>query len=94
MNTGREIGVLGDRAQALAKLRDMPEWAALRNEVDVWRDRKTKALASRLLSTGIVDQRDIDFQRGFLKGMEWLLDSPELTEKALIQAIERTTARG
>ena len=90
----REIGVLGDRAQALAKLRDMPEWQALRNEVDVWRDRKTKALASRLLSTGIVDQRDIDFQRGFLKGMEWLLDSPELTEKALIQAIERTTARG
>lgn len=90
----REIAALGDRAQALARLREHPQWQALHTEYEVLRDKRVRALAARILSTGEVDQREIDHQRGFLKGVEWLLGTPEMTEKALISAIERTAQRG
>lgn len=50
-------------------------------------------LARRLTTGGLyappLDQREIDYQRGFFAGARWILDNPEMAEGELRKALER-----
>jgi len=88
-----EIRVLGDRAQSLSKLVDHPAWKTLREELDRVKAQYEGRLARKLTSGGIsaspLDQREVDYQRGFFSGAEWILRNPEQAESSFAQALER-----
>lgn len=88
-----EIKTLGDRAQSLSKLVDHPAWQTLREELDRVREQYTGRLARKLMKGGIsatpLDQRELDYQRGFFSGAEWILANPEQAESSFKQALER-----
>lgn len=87
------IRVLGDRARELAKLADHPSWPVLKGEMARVRGVYQARLARRLTTGGInaspLDQREIDYQRGFFAGAQWILDNPEMAEATLAKALER-----
>lgn len=90
-----EIKLLGDRAQSLSKLVDHPSWQTLRDELSRVKEAYMGRLARKLLAGGIsatpVDQRELDYQRGFFSGAEWILKNPEQAESSFAQALERMT---
>lgn len=89
----QEIKLLGDRAQSLSKLVDHPSWQTLRDELDRVKEQYMGRLARKLVSGGIsatpIDQREIDYQRGFFSGAEWILANPEQAESSFAKALER-----
>lgn len=90
---GARIRELGDRARELAKLMEHPSWDLLRLELDAKRSqfmaRKTRELISGGIHADPVNQREIDYQRGFFAGAEWILNNPEMAEATLKKALER-----
>jgi hypothetical protein len=68
----------------LAVLEQHPSWAALKNVVAEKQDKFEYELVRALLhSKGMVDQRRLDYLRGFVEGMRWFLEQPGLAEKKL-----------
>lgn len=88
-----ELRELGDRAQALTKLTAHPSWDVLRLELDRVRSLYMSRLVRRMTSGGIkgpaIDQRELDYQRGFFSGAEWILQNPEKAEASLEEALQR-----
>lgn len=88
-----DIRQIGDKARELGKLVDHPAWAILRAEFDGLKETYFKRLATRLVSGGLkaeaLDQRELDYQRGFFRGAEWILANPEMIAKTLEKALER-----
>ena len=82
---------LQDLARDLGKLKESPAWAALRRQYDKASENARRNVANSLFGGGAsappVDQRAIDYQRGFLRGAKWILDNPEHTEVALQHAL-------
>lgn len=70
-----------DTARELAKLKDHPSWEVLRSEFEARKRRYLDKIARQLAAGGIdadpLNQREIDYQRGFLRGAQAVLDSPE-----------------
>ena len=89
----RRLGQAGALAQELAKLAEHPSWAVLKAHVDELKQKDAERLARKLMAGGEaaqpVDQRSIDYQRGFWRGVDSVFSSPEDAEKALKRAIER-----
>ena len=89
----RVIKELGDKAQDLSKLKDHPSWEVLRSEFEAKRLKYMDRLAARLMRGGLnanpLDQREIDYQRGFFDGAQWILDNPEFAESSLENALKR-----
>ena len=88
-----QIRVLGDRAQQLSKLTEHPSWATLKEELGRVREMYQTKLSRKLTTGGInappLDQREIDYQRGFFAGAKWILDNPDLAESTLQTALDR-----
>jgi hypothetical protein len=91
-----KLKVIGDRAQELGKLKDVPSWATLRQVVDAKYQRWINGFTRDHLAAGFdrdpVDQRLLDYQRGFWAGCHWLLDNPEKAEDTLKQALRKATS--
>lgn len=89
-----EVRVKGDLARELSKLRDHPSWETLRSEYEKVRREEEERLLRKLTASGInaapIDQREIDYRRGFWAGAQWLLDNPDLADAALAAALKRT----
>lgn len=87
------IRELGDRAQALGKLTGHEGWELLRKELEERREAFERTLGRRLLGGGIdsdpVDQRHIDYQRGYWRGVRDVLESPSKAQNALDDALRR-----
>ena len=78
---------IGKKAQELELLREMPEWGRLKK---IFEDRKLeqqRMLMRRVMSPHPVDQREIDFHRGFWTGCMWLLNCPDSSERSLQKAL-------
>lgn len=90
-----ELRFLADRAQSLGKLIDHPSWQTLREELTRVREMYIDRLSRRMIHGGIsaapVDQRELDYQRGFFAGAEWILSNPEKAGSSLEQALKRRT---
>lgn len=84
---------LGDRAQALGKLEGNEGWELLRKELEERREAFEHTLGRRLLVGGLeadpVNQRQIDYQRGYWRGVRDILDSPKRAQEALADALKR-----
>lgn len=94
----RKIALLGDTANELAKLKEHPSWDVLKRVFADARQRAEKKMAREMFSGGenhpALDQREVDYRRGFLRGAQAVLDHPELAEKAFLKAMERTQDSG
>ena len=93
---GDRIRKLGDQARELTKLKEQPGWATLREILEERRQAVSRSLGHGLVTGGIdaapVDQRKIDYQRGFFAGAQWILDNPEHAEKILAAALEEDSS--
>lgn len=74
---------LTTRGGALAVLAQHPSWPDLVQEIQAKRERLERSVVAKTLSTAPVDQRHLDFVRGFIAGMEYLLLIPSNAESRL-----------
>lgn len=69
--------ILSPEEQRLfAELAQHPAWGVLREVVKKQMETKFAFHASQLMGGTEVDQRTVDFDRGYFAGMKHLLDSP------------------
>lgn len=84
---------IAEQAQTLSELKKHPSWRLLRQIFERKQTKYFDALASRLMRGGIdsppLDQRELDYQRGFWAGARWILDNPEQAERSLELALKR-----
>jgi hypothetical protein len=83
---------IGYRAAELAKLKDHEAWTVLRQVLETKKERWQRGLTKRLIAGEIVDQRDLDYQRGFWAGAFYVLDNPEKAEDSLKAALRKATS--
>lgn len=88
----------GDTARELAKLTEHVAWPTLRAVFAEAREKAERRLAREMFSGGEthapLDQRAIDYRRGFLRGCQAVLDAPELAQHAFQKALETEEKRG
>ena len=70
-------------------LREHDGWKRLAELVRADRERFLLRLAKRLMAGEEVSQREIDFQRGFAQGAEWVVGHPEQAEASLERAARK-----
>jgi fatty-acid desaturase len=91
-----KLKAIGDRAQELGKLKQHPSWPALRATVQGKYDKWVAQFTRDHLAAGFerdpVDQRHLDYQRGFWAGAFYLLDHPEKAEETLRMALRKATS--
>lgn len=94
----REVAKKGDIARDLAKLTEHPSWPTLRAVFADAREKAERRLSREMFSGGEthapIDQRAIDYRRGFLRGCQAVLDAPELAQQAFERALETEEKRG
>lgn len=64
-------------------------WQRLAQIVRGERDRFLTSLTSALWRGEVVDQRQLDYTRGFYEGARWLIETPEQAEASLEQAASK-----
>lgn len=89
----KKIRDLGTRAQALGKLKDHPSWAVLEDTFEKTRAAYLDSLSRKLIAGGIdaapLDQRQLDYKRGFWAGAKAVLDNPDDVQEALEAALRK-----
>lgn len=80
---------LRERQVRLTVLAQHPAWQELRDEFARQKERHLKKVAGELMGTALIDQREIDYYRGFWAGCGWLLNTAENAEDALEKALNR-----
>lgn len=80
---------IGDRAQELGKLKKHPSWKVLREVCESKRDRLSQLVAKDIVSGEPIDQRKLDYLRGWAAATEHLLAVPENAESALETALKK-----
>lgn len=71
------------RGGALSALSQHPSWAELEAEVGRKRARLERHVLAQALSAGGFSQREADYLRGFISGIEWLVAVPTRAESTL-----------
>ena len=88
-----KVRELGDTVRELAKLTEHPSWRTLRSEFEKRKDAYITKIARDIAAGGIdaklIDQREIDYTRGFLRGAQAVLDTPGNAMDALEKALRR-----
>ena len=89
---------LGTLARELHKLTEMPEWQTLRSVFAEQREAAEVRMAREMFAGGIdkspLDQREVDYRRGFLRGVQAVLDAPADADTAFRKAMERINPSG
>jgi len=70
-------------------LKEHQGWQRLRQHAEEDRKRFFAKLARRLMRGESIPQGEIDFNRGFYQGVEWILGHPEEAEASLERAARR-----
>ena len=91
----KKIQVLGERAQNLKGLKETAGWHELRV---IYEARKRDALdrlaREIMLEDHEINVRELDYVRGFLNGMKYLLDSADQAEATFERHLRRHTKPG
>ena len=94
----RKAGELGTLAGELHKLTEMPEWQTLREVFAEQRAQAEARMAREMFAGGIdkppLEQRAVDYRRGFLRGVQAVLDAPADADTAFRNAMERINPSG
>jgi hypothetical protein len=76
--------VLAQRQAAFTSLAKHPSWSEFEQEVGRKVTRLEKVILARVLSSNVeFTQREIDYMRGFVNGMKWLIAVPNGAEARL-----------
>jgi hypothetical protein len=75
------------RNAELVSIGTHPAWPVMREEVHAKRVEYERRVLKQALSIDGVDQRDIDYCRGFLAGLIWLASLPDGAERELERAL-------
>lgn len=93
--TEAKVQEVAERAQGLSDLKKHPSWPVLRGIFDKRKKLFFERLAHQLMQGGItstpIDQREIDYQRGFWAGAQWILNNPEMAERSLETALRKAS---
>lgn len=71
-----------DVNRRVAALADHPAWDDLRAMVQERQERQLAAVARAIVSSGEIDQRRVDEERGFQRGVAWVLAAPSRAAEA------------
>lgn len=71
------------RGGALAAISQHPSWPELVEEIEAKRERLERVTVKKALSKLAADQRELDFTRGFIAGMQYLVSIPSSAEGRL-----------
>src|SRR5574341_1362785 len=92
----QKIRSLGDKGRELAKLTEHPAWLTLRREFEARRQTYLQRLAREMVVGGIdaepLSQRELDYQRGFFRGAQAVLDTPDNVIAQLEKALRKESA--
>ena len=77
------------RRGALSALAHHPSWNDLKDEVDHKQARIERIIVAKALGAKALDQRDIDYMRGFIHGMRYFTAVPEQAEGALERFLKK-----
>lgn len=76
-------------ARLVARLLETPEWRELQKAADEARERYFKNLAKTLYNDpGSISEADLQYKRGFWRGVDWLLKQPTLDGNRLMRAAD------
>jgi len=76
-------------AHLFDSLKEHEAWQRLRQHAEADRERFFAKLAGRLMKGESIPQGEIDFNRGFYQGVEWILGHPEEAEASLERAARK-----
>jgi len=76
-------------AHLFDSLKEHEGWKRLREHAEGDRERFFAKLAGRLMKGESIPQGEIDFNRGFYQGVEWILGHPEEAEASLEAAARK-----
>jgi len=76
-------------AHLFDSLKEHEGWKRLREHAEGDRERFFAKLAKRLMKGESIPQGEIDFNRGFYQGVEWILGHPEQAEASLEAAARK-----
>jgi hypothetical protein len=80
-----------DKRALFATVKTHPAWPHMLEHYRELRQRYSEALGAKLMAGDQIDQREIDFRRGYWAGVFSVLTSPEAAEKAYVQAQEKAS---
>jgi hypothetical protein len=80
---------LTNRAAGLKPLVESEAWAELRLLVAERKEAHFRSMTTRLMNGTLIPDAEVHRTAGFFKGMETLLDYPELSQAQLRRALER-----
>ena len=84
---------LGNQAREFEKLTERPEWHTLRAVFEQRKQSYLRKLANDLIAGGDkadpLNQREIDYRRGWLRGAQAILDAPEQVIAEFQKALEK-----
>ena len=84
---------LGDTARELGKLVEHPSWPVLRAEIEARKRAYLDKIAREIVAGGPdaepVNQREADYIRGFFKGVQAVLDTPDAAVRQLEKALRK-----
>jgi hypothetical protein len=69
----------------LAAIKQHPAWPVLRDRWVALRDKKALVIGRSLMGGDEIDQRRVDYERGYWMGVMDVLNAPESAEKALLR---------
>jgi hypothetical protein len=81
--------LLTHRGNTLKELTEHPAWPELRAMAEQGKESYLRRIANRLLRGEAIEQRDLDYDRGYYQGIEDLLASPDKAVKQMRRALER-----
>lgn len=85
----RTLAHKGEIAEALKRLSTQPEWELLKKRFEKKREKDSERLTRTIFAGGVVDQRVLDYERGFWNGVGAILSNPENAERAFHTAFSR-----
>lgn len=88
-----QLREVGDAARELGKIVEHPSWPVLRTQIEKRKQGYLNRIA-RDMTTGGIDaegfnQRELDYIRGFLRGVDAVLDTPDRALHALENLLKR-----
>lgn len=87
-----KVRTLLGEVQAFDGLQEHRGWKALQLSMQAQRDKFFLGMAKRLMSHAVIDQREIDYFRGYYDGAKDLLDRPQQVVESLEVAAKRAFA--
>jgi hypothetical protein len=80
---------LRQRQEKLTALANHPSWPTLKESFEAKKNSHLNMIAAELLGEDPINQRQLDWIRGYWQGCSWLLANPGMAEHSLEAALKK-----